>query len=532
MTRVVILFVLVAILSACAQVGNVTGGEKDTVPPALLAADPPNGSTRFESEVIRLEFNERIQLDRVRERLLISPPLNEMPEVRVVGTRTVEIKLPEGLLPNTTYTFNMGECVRDLTEGNAAAGVSYVVSTGDALDSLLVAGAVVNAFTGDPEKDMLVMLFTEEDSAAFSIGRPRSMARCDAFGVFTLNHLPEGRFQLYALRDKNANYKYDLPNEEIAFLDSAVVLNGADSLDPVVMLRSFMPLSASQQVRGSKVLQDGALQLILSRPADTITVRDVARTGGELNWMPEWSATRDTVLLWPSDTTQLTAGSYAVGVGSGVLDTVRYRIVQPMPFNVRLDPVQEESGSDLLVRIQASRPILRVDTARILMVQDSVALEHHVVTHASEPRTLTVRAPFPPGASGQMVILPKAIHDIYGGSHDTLIVPLGRAAERSLGSLQVSVKGLEGPGPFLIQLLDRQQQIVHEAVLPSTETKVNWKRLAPGHFTLRAIADINGNGRWDTGEWNGRIQAERTWYHPEPVNIRAAWEVAVDWEVR
>ncbi|MCB0769486.1 MAG: Ig-like domain-containing protein [Flavobacteriales bacterium] len=522
---------LAVILSGCAQVGNVTGGEKDIAPPLLLSADPPNGSTRFESKVIRLEFNERIQLERVRERLLISPPLEEPPDVRVVGTRNVDIRLSGKLAPNTTYSFNMGECVKDLTEGNVATGAIYICSTGDSLDSLRVAGAVVNAFTGDPEKDMLVMLYAEGDSAAFNSGRPRSMTRCDALGVFSLNNLPEGRFQLYALRDKNANYTYDLPNEEIAFLDSALVLQATDSIAPVVMLRSFLPLSDAQRIRGSKVMLDGALQLILSRPADTITVRDVARTGGTLTWRPEWSTTRDTVLLWPNDTTQLSAGSYAISDGNTVLDTVRYRAVQRMPFNVDLTMLLDEEQEDAVIHIQASRPILRVDTSLIRLIRDSVELSY-VMHDRTDLRTLSLQTVLPPGSSARITILPKAIHDIYGGTHDTLMVSLGRAAARSLGTLSVNLTGLEGSAPYLLQLLDQQQRIVREAALPQGQRRIEWARLAPGHFTLRVIADTNGNGHWDPGDWAKRHQPERTWYHPEPVNVRAAWDVVVDWEVQ
>ena len=77
------------LLGSCAQVAEITGGEKDTLPPTLIASLPPNGSVRFSGVVILLEFDERITLDRVRDRLLVSPPLDDHPQVRVVGARSV-----------------------------------------------------------------------------------------------------------------------------------------------------------------------------------------------------------------------------------------------------------------------------------------------------------------------------------------------------------------------------------------------------------------------------------------------------------
>ncbi|HRH70640.1 MAG TPA: Ig-like domain-containing protein [Flavobacteriales bacterium] len=526
-----LLCIVLLLLGACAQVREITGGEKDSVPPVLLSAKPENGSVHFNSKVILLEFDERIQLDKVRDRLLISPPLEEQPTVKIVGSRGVEITLNGALQPNTTYTFNLGECVKDLAEGNAAPGLSYVLSTGDQLDALRVSGAVVNAFTGQPEKDMLVMLHAEGDTTSFRSGRPAYMTRCDALGIFSIPNLPEGRFDVYALHDKNANYRYDLPNEEIAFLDSACVLSGMDSVAPILLLNSFLPTSPSQQVRSSKVVPDGALQLVLARSADTLTIRDVARSGGALVWDPEWNRTRDTVLLWPSDTTLLVEGSYAVSDGGLALDTIRYRPVQRMPFNTGLSAVLKEDGTGASIRLRAARPIREVDTARFELVRDSIPLSFRVERNSEDTRTILLNADLPPGSSAWLTVLPKAVRDIYDGVNDTLRVALGRAAEQATGTLRVNVSGLDSNEHYLLQLLDGQQRTTQSALIDVGAPTVHWQRLLPGRSTLRLVADHNRNGHWDTGEWASRRQPERTWYHPEAVNVRAAWDVVVDWKL-
>ena len=130
----------VALLAACAQVKEPQGGPKDTEPPHLLSAEPADGSIRFSGKRIVLHFDERVKLDRVRERLLVSPPLAKAPDVMVSGSKDVAITLNAPLAANTTYTFNIGEAVQDLSEGNPAAGLSFVVSTGDHVDSLSVKG--------------------------------------------------------------------------------------------------------------------------------------------------------------------------------------------------------------------------------------------------------------------------------------------------------------------------------------------------------------------------------------------------------
>ncbi|MBL7953151.1 MAG: Ig-like domain-containing protein [Flavobacteriales bacterium] len=528
MTRSTLLLGFISLVCSCAQVKPITGGEKDNAPPVLVKALPANGSVDFRAEAIYLEFDERIQLDRVRERLLVSPPLDEAPTVRVLGSRSVDIRLNAPLKANTTYTFNLGECVKDLTESNPAAGLNYVFSTGSTLDSLQVTGAVVNAFTGASEKDMFVMLYNTVDTGTFRTSRPAYVTKSDELGVFRIDHLPAGSYSVYALRDKNSNYRYDLPNEEIAFLDTSCVLAATDTIAPVVLLRSFLPASAEQQVRSYKVIPDGALQLVLARAADTLTVRDIARTGGSLQWKQRWNITRDTVTLWPSDTTLLGSGFYEIGDARGALDTLRYKPVQRMPFHTGLSASLVEDPAGAWVRIRTTRPITYVDTSRFVLMRDSMLLPFRVEATGDE-QVIAIYAEMPPATSTGLVVGPKAVRDIYGGMNDTLRISFGRAADQGTGTLRVELKHLpEGPA-YLLQLLDAQQRIGQESSIVGPAASVKWERLSPGIRTIRLVADTNGNGTWDTGEWATLRQPERTWYHPEPVNVRAAWDVVVDW---
>ncbi|HMZ50295.1 MAG TPA: Ig-like domain-containing protein, partial [Flavobacteriales bacterium] len=122
---------LILLFAACAQTRELSGGAKDTIAPLLLSAEPPDGTVRFANDRITLRFNERVRLDRVRDRLLISPPLEKIPDVTIRAGQEVVIHLRAPLLPNTTYTFNIGDAVTDITENNSAAGLTYVVSTGN-----------------------------------------------------------------------------------------------------------------------------------------------------------------------------------------------------------------------------------------------------------------------------------------------------------------------------------------------------------------------------------------------------------------
>jgi len=519
------------LLIACAQVGEITGGEKDEKPPQLLGADPPHLSTRFTGDRITLRFDERVQLDRPRDRMLVSPPLDVAPTVRITGARNVTIDLNAPLKPNTTYSFAIGEAVKDLTEGNPAAGLVYVVSTGDFVDSLIVAGIVTDAFTGTPQKDVLVSLYDTADTLSLRTGRPAYATRSDAQGTFALRYVREGTYHLYALRDQNANYRYDLPNEDIAFLDAPVPAAPLDSLTPIHALRLFREASAVQQVREAKVTAEGAFRLTLARPALQVALRDIARTGGSLSWTPEWNAARDTVLLWPSDTTALGEGRYELRTEDGELDTLRYRPLERMPFNTGLRATVREQEDGAVVLLKAARPLAALDTGRFTVLRDSLPLPFTLERDSLDRRVLWLRTPLEPGASATLTVLPKGVRDIYGGHNDTLRTGIGRAAGQSTGTLRVKLMIGEGvKGPFILHLLDAQAKVLREAAVAEGGTVV-WERLSPGDHGLRLIADTNANGRWDTGDLDAGVQPERTWRHAAAMHVRAAWDLGVEWKV-
>ena len=523
-------FVMLLLLVACAQVREITGGDADARGPQLTGAEPPNGSTRFGGDRIVLHFDERVQVERARERLLVSPPLDEPPTVRVLNAKDVEIELNAPLRANTTYTFSLGEMVKDLTEGNTAAGIDYVLGTGDVLDSLVIMGRVSNAFSTLYEKDVLVMLHDAGDTSNFRNSRPVYATRTDSAGAFALRHLRAGTYLITALKDQNNNYRYDLPNEEIAFGTGPVNAKAVDAAIPVI-LRTFQERSNVQALREATVIADGAWRMVFSRPAEQLQLVDLARAGGSLTWISEWSATRDSIVLWPTDTTALGPGRYEVRVDGMVLDTLNYRAVMKMPFFTGLTTRMQEDATGGLVHIEAARPLRTIDRDRIVLMKDSLPVAFELVHDSIDLRHFTLRPDLLPGANATLTLLPKAVRDIYNGHNDTLRTSIGRAAEARTGTLRVSLEvGTPGVGAWILQLLDGQGRVVRETTVDPASPTVVWERITPGNHGLRLIEDASGNGHWDPGIWSIGLQAERVWRYAEALNVRAAWDLGITWK--
>ncbi len=213
--------VLALVLYACANVVAPTGGPRDEDPPEVIRSTPPNHSTNFRGGRIRIFFNEFIELRNIRQQLLISPPLEQVPEVSIRG-RSIVMDIEEELRPNTTYNFFFGDAIRDITEGNAIPNFQFVFSTGDYVDSLSVRGQVNNAFNLKPEEGVYVMLYSNVYDSVPYLERPVYLAKTDKNGQFSISNMAGGEYLIFALDDRNNNFLYDMPGERIAFLDSLV----------------------------------------------------------------------------------------------------------------------------------------------------------------------------------------------------------------------------------------------------------------------------------------------------------------------
>ncbi|MFN3874359.1 MAG: Ig-like domain-containing protein [Flavobacteriales bacterium] len=516
----------------CAQVREIPGGAKDESGPALIEALPPSGSTRFTGDRFVLHFNERVQAQRPKEGLVVSPPIDPPPTIASAGPRAVEVRWESPLLPNTTYSFAVGEAVKDLTEGNLATGLSYAFSTGEAIDSLIIEGTVARAFTGEPQEGVLVMAYADGDTASFTAGRPMHLTRTGPGGKFRLAHLPTKPLRIVTLKDLNGNYRYDVPQEEIGFLPEAVLPRAdGDSTAKPVALALFQEASPVQQLREAVVTDDHAWRLALARPARRITIADIAREGGRLSWLQEWNTRRDTVLLWPSDTTALGEGRYAIATEEGPLDTLRYRPLRPMPYRLSAGPLpgkaEEETG---LPRLIASRPLLAIDAGLARLVADTLDLPFTLEADTTHARALLLRASLPPGRSALLLLPPKTLRDIYGATNDTLRIAVGRPDPASLGTLRVAIAGGSRPhGALLLELVDAQGRAARSAARVGAGDLVTWTGLQPGNYSLRLIEDHNANGEWDTGSWRAQRQPERVWQHAPPIHVRAGWDLGIEW---
>jgi hypothetical protein len=212
---------------SCAKIGRPSGGPKDTKSPQVLFCEPQNMNTNYNRDHFEIFFDEYVTLRNIKQELIVSPPLSQDPEVINKG-KSIKVNLYSNLKTNTTYTFSFGDAIVDYREANPLKNYRYVLSTGDYIDSLSVFGQVLNAFNLKPPSDKVWVILhdTLQDSVLYN-NQPSYITQTDKEGYFSMLHIKNDSFKIFALNDINANYQYDMPNEKIAFTDTILLLNQA-----------------------------------------------------------------------------------------------------------------------------------------------------------------------------------------------------------------------------------------------------------------------------------------------------------------
>ena len=211
-----LLAIAIVTLTGCARMGQPDGGWFDETPPHVVETSPKDQSTNVNQRTITILFDEFIKLDNPTEKVVISPPQIEAPEIKGAGRRII-VELKDSLKPNTTYTVDFSDAISDNNEGNPLGNYTYSFSTGEHIDTMEVAGYVVEAENMEPIKGILVGLYDNLADSAFTTLPMLRVARTDSRGYFIIKGVAPGNYRIYALQEADGDYVHSQKSEKIAF---------------------------------------------------------------------------------------------------------------------------------------------------------------------------------------------------------------------------------------------------------------------------------------------------------------------------
>jgi hypothetical protein len=523
------IFPLALAAYACANSIAPTGGPRDETPPQLIAEESsPNLQTNFEKQPIVLTFDEWIVMEDLFNQVIVSPPLEKRPEVKIKKRSVIFNFHPDEVLrPDATYTINFGEAVRDLNEKNPAENLRFVFATGERLDSLSMSGTIVDAQTGEPVEGALFMLYDNLADSVVRKERPFYFAKANKEGRFRIENIREGLFKGFALKDANLNYRFDQDSEPIGFPDSLLLIN--DTLSPEVTIRLFLE---RRRLRVDDIddKQFGLAKLAFNH--EPIGVEATPIDGPDFIIDRE----RDTIRLWYAEARDQ-PWRVELSRDSTFLDTVRIQARAPDNFsrdarlrlaggrgprNIALSPVNP-------AELTFNHPLAAYDTTRILLYEDTarVVITPEVsIDSARARRVLKLRHNWQEGLMYELEVLPGAIADVFGLTNvDTIKANYRIDTRKSFGNIKLSISNLDSLAQYIIQLEDNSGKKVSERIIGGQTSNVyEYKLLPPAEYTLRIISDLNRNGRWDTGNYDAKRQ-------PEPVFLKKLEQLRANWDV-
>ena len=512
------LLFIATLVASCARQGYPSGGPKDTQPPVAQGCTPENESLNFNATQFYIQFDEYVVLKNAESNVLVSPPMKNKPEYSVKG-KGVLVKLRDTLQPNSTYLFQFKEAIADYTEGNLLPSFEYVFSTGEKIDTMMMAGKVVNALSGKPWSETLTVLaFNDADTT------PAFITRTDKSGSFAFHYIPDGSYSLVALGDKNRNMKVDA-DEAVAWLDEPI--STVDSIDStrLALMRISSPERTHQRVQSATMPDKGRIVVVTAFPMKHPVV-----TGEQT--VQRLNSKGDTLTVWCINPT--CDSTVIVLTDEGLNDTLKIRYRRPrrggssvslkQPLMKSLCDGQKAWYDDL--RLAFLNPIVRQNEelkAEVIYLKDSFKLTYPVILDSSGLQA-RIKAKLKPDEDYMIRIPAGMFTDIYGNTTDTLSFKL-KPKDYALFTMHIDNPG---GGQLIVELLDSKDTVLDRRILAGSGT-LRYDHIAPGAYKLRAIEDNDANGRWTPGDYPTRRQPERFAVFGKPLQLRERWEVEERW---
>lgn len=523
----IIFFTSILILwQGCANPISPTGGPKDTTPPRLdTNLSTANMQTFFTEREIIMHFDEWIQLDNIFGQLVVSPPLEYRPEIKARGKELLfRFDEREVLRDSMTYTINFGNAVKDQTEGNKAGDLRFVFSTGPIIDSLFFKGKVTNAFSGEPETEVSVLLYRAGEDSVVAKEKPLYFSAADKNGDFSLENLREGSYILLALKDLNANLQYDLAGEAVAFSREPVQitdstfntpqlrLSTANAPVPVTGIRSSDAFSFSIGFADPPVL-DVLLVNLKDSSVFVFQENDSLRV-----WFKNAEVLPDTLIIQQGE-------SHKDSLPIPSLST-RLKALRFSSPSARLP-----MGPQRRILTEWDQPVLIKDTALVQLIDTSGMLIPLSLTQdTNDLRNITISAKLREAQNYRLEFLPGSMAQWNDSLlQDTLKTEIRVGKRSDFGRLILNVQELETNVDHILEVLYKETQPVHRVSVKGNGSgnTIDLDGYLPGNYSLRVIRDENGNGRWDPADYWEKKQPEAIFTIPLG-ELRANWELKLD----
>ncbi len=536
---IILIYIFLVIIS-CAKQSTPMGGPKDEDPPKLVAMIPESGSLNSKPKIIELEFDEYIKVENPNKQILITPRINkdEM-EVSAVKNKVI-IKLNQELEDSTTYVFNFQKTIKDITENNVPENLKLVFSTGSQIDSLTFSGNVAYVFPQKDEtmKDVLVGLYTLEDTLDILTGPPYYIGQTDSTGNFNLTNIRAGEYKAYAWHDSNNSLKAEEKLENYGFLGDTIRI--FENISQAQFYLSKADLSEFKVNRASTAGTN--FDIVLSKFPVEISLENE-----DLNKNLFFRQNEKTIRVYHK-----TLMNDSTAIKLNITDSVGYKIDTLIYAKFEESDRNKEKfepsllapknfSKNLSLDIQFNKPLFEINYDSLIIKYDTASVieirKDWTYFKDSTTRTLlTIEIPIPDTIASETFTFfaaDSSFTDTEGLFNEAKLESGYKRLKSEALAEDITVIINTEELPIIVQITDKQNKVIAENYLTETNQTI-FKNIEPGVHFIRAIIDRNKNKRWDTSNLRNNIQSEPVYYllnendnNSKDTTIRAGWALEV-----
>jgi uncharacterized protein (DUF2141 family) len=602
MKKLFYIFCIASIIVGCARMGSPDGGWYDDDPPRVIGATPEDKATNVKSKKITILFDEFIKLEDATNKVIVSPPQLEQPEIKASGKKII-VELQDTLKDNTTYTIDFSDAISDNNEGNPMGNYTYSFSTGEQIDTFEVSGYVLDASNLEPIKGIAVGLYDDLADSAFKTKPLMRISRTDGSGHFVIKGVAPGTYRAYALQDADGDFRFTQKGEMIAFNhdtfepsskpDTRVDTVWRDSLHIDALLQKpythFLPdditLLAFKQLQTDRTLlktervEPNKISMYFTYGDSLLPQIKGLNFKADSAFIIETNEKRDTIHYWIRDTTLVNQDTLSMDITYHVTDTLGNLVLQTdsavdIVPKVSYEKRMKEKAKEIekwqkeqdkkkkreekydsiypvkplepkfavpasmvpgqKITVEMPTPLMHCDTSAVHLYSqiDSLWYDAECVFRPVENsiRQYEILADWKLGVEYSLEIDSAAFVDIYGLVSNPYKQGIKVKTLDEFSSLTLNISGVEAVDTtIIVQMLTSQDAVTQEVRV--RKGKAEFKYVTPGKFYLRAFIDANGNGVWDTGDYDADRQAEAVYYYSKELECKEKWDVTESWNL-
>jgi len=341
-----------------------------------------------------------------------------------------------------------------------------------------------------------------------------------------------------------------------------------------IMLRAFTELQTDRFFLKTERKQANRFDVFFSYGhAELPTIKGL-NFNAEDAFVVEPSEKKDTILYWLRDTTLVNQDTLSVemtyyatdSLGELQLKTDTLEILSKDPYAKRMKKLADEHkewkkkqekaakkgmpvdsvmpvkhldlkwnapselAPDQNISVAFTTPLALADTSKIRLYSKIDTLWYEAPYEfrpmKNAHRTYELLGEWRPEVEYSLEVDSAAFTDIYGLTSNKLKQGFKVKPLDSFSSLIFTFEGMAGKN-IIAYLLDKGGNTIKTAT--TTDGAVQFFYIKPGTYYLQMLVDHNGNGQWDTGNYDEDLQPEEVYYYPHAIECKEKWDVTLSW---